>query len=166
MATAWWWSLTRPARTFRRESYEEYKAGRAPTPRTFPPARQIKELVDLLGLGRLEVPGYEADDVIGTLARRAEAQSYPVRILTGDGRTALAIYTGALRWCCRMGGSYDPGCAAGRSYGVRRNGGWIFLEPAWADHLPTTCREPRALGRRPRPSFARSGAPWSGFLLT
>ncbi|RIH83419.1 DNA polymerase I, thermostable [Meiothermus luteus] len=74
-----------PARTFRHESYEEYKAGRAPTPEDFPAQlEQIKELVDLLGLGRLEVPGYEADDVIGTLARRAEAQGYPVRILTGD----------------------------------------------------------------------------------
>ncbi|MCS7057960.1 MAG: DNA polymerase I [Meiothermus sp.] len=74
-----------PARTFRHEAYEEYKAGRASTPEDFPAQlEQIKELVDLLGLGRLEVPGYEADDVIGTLARRAEAQGYPVRILTGD----------------------------------------------------------------------------------
>ena len=74
-----------PAKTFRHDVYEDYKAGRAPTPEDFhPQLERIKELVDLLGLQRLEVSGYEADDVIGTLARKAEQQGYPVRILTGD----------------------------------------------------------------------------------
>jgi DNA polymerase-1 len=73
------------APSFRHEAYEGYKAGRAPTPEDFP--RQlalIKELVDLLGLVRLEVPGYEADDVLATLAKRAEREGYEVRILTAD----------------------------------------------------------------------------------
>ncbi len=74
-----------PTRTFRHDAFEEYKAGRAPTPDDFhPQLEKIKELVDLLGLSRMEVPGYEADDVIGTLAKRAEQEGYPVRILTGD----------------------------------------------------------------------------------
>lgn len=73
------------APSFRHQAYGAYKAGRAPTPEDFP--RQlslIKELVDLLGLVRLEVPGYEADDVLATLARRAEGEGYEVRILTAD----------------------------------------------------------------------------------
>ncbi|WP_117237084.1 DNA polymerase I [Thermus sediminis] len=73
------------APSFRHEAYEGYKAGRAPTPEDFP--RQlalIKELVDLLGLERLEVPGYEADDVLATLAKKAEGEGYEVRILTAD----------------------------------------------------------------------------------
>jgi DNA polymerase-1 len=73
------------APSFRHEAYEAYKAGRAPTPEDFP--RQlalIKELVDLLGLVRLEVPGFEADDVLATLAKRAEKEGYEVRILTAD----------------------------------------------------------------------------------
>jgi len=73
------------APSFRHEAYEGYKAGRAPTPEDFP--RQlalIKELVDLLGLTRLEVPGYEADDVLASLAKKAEREGYEVRILTAD----------------------------------------------------------------------------------
>ena len=73
------------APSFRHEAYEAYKAGRAPTPEDFP--RQlalIKELVDLLGFTRLEVPGYEADDVLATLAKKAEKEGYEVRILTAD----------------------------------------------------------------------------------
>jgi DNA polymerase-1 len=73
------------APSFRHEAYEGYKAGRAPTPEDFP--RQlalIRELVDLLGLVRLEVPGYEADDVLASLAKKAEKEGYEVRILTAD----------------------------------------------------------------------------------
>ena len=73
------------APSFRHEAYEAYKAGRAPTPEDFP--RQlalIKELVDLLGFTRLEVPGYEADDVLATLAKKAEKEGYEVRILPAD----------------------------------------------------------------------------------
>jgi DNA polymerase-1 len=73
------------APSFRHEAYEGYKAGRAPTPEDFP--RQlalIKELVDLLGLVRLEVRGYEADDVLASLAKKAEKEGYEVRILTAD----------------------------------------------------------------------------------
>ena len=73
------------APSFRHEAYKGYKAGRAPTPEDFP--RQlalIKELVDLLGLARLEVPGYEADDVLASLAKKAEKEGYEVRILTAD----------------------------------------------------------------------------------
>ncbi len=73
------------APSFRHEAYAAYKAGRAPTPEDFP--RQlglIKAFVDLLGLPRLEVPGFEADDVLATLAKRAEAQGYEVYLLSGD----------------------------------------------------------------------------------
>jgi DNA polymerase-1 len=74
-----------PTKTFRHDAYEEYKAGRAPTPEDFhSQLEKIKELVDLMGLKRLEVAGYEADDVIGTLAIKGAREGYPVRILTGD----------------------------------------------------------------------------------
>lgn len=73
------------APSFRHEAYEAYKAGRAPAPEDFPrQLSQVKRLVDLLGLSRLEVPGYEADDVLGTLAKEAEREGIEVRILTGD----------------------------------------------------------------------------------
>ncbi len=74
-----------PAPSFRHQAYAEYKAQRAPTPEDFrPQVERIQRAVDLLGLLRLEAPGYEADDVIGTLARRAEAEGMEVRIVTTD----------------------------------------------------------------------------------
>ena len=71
--------------TFRDAWYPEYKAQRAPMP---DPLRQqiepIHEVVRLLGWPVLEVPGIEADDAIGTLARVAAASGHQVLISTGD----------------------------------------------------------------------------------
>ena len=71
--------------TFRDEWYPEYKAQRAPMP---DPLRQqidpIHEVVRLLGWPVLVVPGIEADDAIGTLARVAAAGGHQVLISTGD----------------------------------------------------------------------------------
>ncbi len=72
-------------KTFRDDWYPEYKANRASMPEDL--ARQIApihEVVKLLGWPVLEVPGIEADDVIGTLARAAAARGQRVLISTGD----------------------------------------------------------------------------------
>ncbi len=71
--------------TFRDDWYADYKAHRAPMPE--PLAQQIvpiHEVVRLLGWPVLEVPGIEADDAIGTLARAAAASGHRVVISTGD----------------------------------------------------------------------------------
>lgn len=82
-----------PARTFRKERYEEYKAQRAPTPEDFPlQLNSIKALVDLLGVTRVEEPGLEADDLIGSLATGAAAAGWSVDIVTAD-RDALQLVT-------------------------------------------------------------------------
>ncbi len=74
-----------PVKTFRHEQFDGYKAGRAETPADLPgQIRRLRTLVDLLGVPRLELNGYEADDVIGTIAKRAEGEGFPVRILTSD----------------------------------------------------------------------------------
>ena len=68
-------------RTFRDDWYAEYKAHRAPMPE--PLVQQIApihEAVRLLGWPILEVPGIEADDAIGTLARAAAASGHRVPI--------------------------------------------------------------------------------------
>jgi DNA polymerase-1 len=73
------------AKTFRHDQFEAYKAGRAPTPADFPEQlATIKQLVDLLGLQRLEVSGLEADDLIGTIAVRCAQAGYAVEIVTSD----------------------------------------------------------------------------------
>ena len=71
--------------TFRDAWYPEYKANRSPMPE--PLAQQIApihEAVRLLGWPLLEVPGIEADDAIGTLARAAADRGERVVISTGD----------------------------------------------------------------------------------
>lgn len=71
--------------TFRDEWYPAYKAHRAPMPDALrAQIAPIHEVVQLLGWPVLEVPGIEADDAIGTLARKAEAQGLEVVISTGD----------------------------------------------------------------------------------
>jgi DNA polymerase-1 len=72
-------------KTFRDDWYAEYKANRSPMPEDL--ARQIEpihEVVRLLGWPVLEVPGIEADDAIGTLARVAAATGHKVVVSTGD----------------------------------------------------------------------------------
>ncbi|GIW23914.1 DNA polymerase I [Meiothermus sp.] len=106
-----------PAKTFRHDAFEGYKAGRAPTPEDFhPQLEKIKELVDLMGLRRLEVPGYEADDVIGTLAKKAELEGYPVRILTGD-RDSFQLVSQAVQVMLPDGRLMNPQ-AVQEKYGV------------------------------------------------
>jgi DNA polymerase-1 len=71
--------------TFRHEQYVEYKANRRETPDDFRSQLSlIFEVLDALGIRRLSAPGYEADDVIATLATQAEAQGMDVLIVSGD----------------------------------------------------------------------------------
>lgn len=71
--------------TFRHEAYEQYKAQREETPegiRTAVP--YIKDIIRAYRIPILEVPGYEADDVIGTLARQADARGVDTFMMTPD----------------------------------------------------------------------------------
>jgi len=71
--------------TFRHEMYDQYKANRPPMPLELRhQIEQIHEIVGLLGLPLIQVPGVEADDVIGTLAARATAEKMDCIISTGD----------------------------------------------------------------------------------
>ena len=81
-----------PGRTFRAEEYEEYKAQRPPMPADLPQELGIiKQLVDLLGVTRLERRGTEADDLLATLARRAVAAGRRVEIVTSDRDTLQLV---------------------------------------------------------------------------
>jgi DNA polymerase-1 len=74
-----------PGRTFRDDLFAEYKAHRPPMPDDLrAQVEPLIEAVESLGLPLLRVPGVEADDVIGTLARRAAERGLRVVISTGD----------------------------------------------------------------------------------
>ncbi|MBB6670998.1 DNA polymerase I [Cohnella nanjingensis] len=70
---------------FRHEGYAEYKGGRQKTPpelsEQFP---LLKELLRAFSVPQFELPGYEADDIIGTLTRRAEEQGQTAVVVSGD----------------------------------------------------------------------------------
>ena len=71
--------------TFRHEQWVEYKANRRETPADFRSQLSlIFEVLDALGIQRLSVPGYEADDIIATLTTQAEQAGFDVLIVTGD----------------------------------------------------------------------------------
>ncbi|WP_353932555.1 DNA polymerase I [Okeanomitos corallinicola TIOX110] len=71
--------------TFRHEADDTYKAGRAETPEDFiPDIENLQDLLRALNLPIFTSPGYEADDVLGTLAQKASTAGYGVKILSGD----------------------------------------------------------------------------------
>jgi DNA polymerase I len=77
--------------TFRSEMYAEYKAGRSETPTDFRgQVSLIKEVLEALAIPTVEAEGYEADDVIATLATQGEDEGMDVLIVTGD-RDALQL---------------------------------------------------------------------------
>lgn len=81
--------------TFRHEAYPEYKAQREATPEDIRRAVPvIKDIIRAYRIPILEVPGYEADDVIGTMARRAAAEGYEVRMVTPDKDYAQLVAPG------------------------------------------------------------------------
>ncbi|MBN1776500.1 MAG: DNA polymerase I [Clostridiales bacterium] len=81
------------APTFRHKLYDEYKAGRKPTPEELKPqVPVIREILDAMKVTVCAMEGYEADDLLGTAARLANVQGIHADILTGD-RDALQLVT-------------------------------------------------------------------------
>jgi len=71
--------------TFRHEMYEEYKATRQKMPdEMIDQLPRVKEAVDVLGVKQMELEGYEADDIIGTLALSGAEKGLEVYMVTGD----------------------------------------------------------------------------------
>lgn len=74
-----------PGGTFRHEEYEQYKAQREETPEDIRAAVPIiKDILDAYNIKMLEIPRYEADDVIGTISKLAEKESFEVYMMTSD----------------------------------------------------------------------------------
>ncbi|WP_017587218.1 DNA polymerase I [Nocardiopsis ganjiahuensis] len=85
------WDLSGP--TFRDEEYEDYKGGRSETPPEFPSQVPLtQDLMRLIGVANLSAPGFEADDVIATLAHQGGEAGMEVLIASGD-RDAFQLVT-------------------------------------------------------------------------
>lgn len=81
IAVAW----DKKAPTFRHKAYEGYKAGRRRMPPELAMEMPItKEIMEALNITNLELEGFEADDIIGTLAKRGESEGLEPLVITGD----------------------------------------------------------------------------------
>ncbi len=80
-------------KTFRHKMYDAYKGQRKPFPEEFREQVPVmKDLLKTMGVTCVELPGFEADDIIGTLSKRAEKEGLQVTILSGD-RDLLQLAT-------------------------------------------------------------------------
>lgn len=79
-------------RTFRHEESPSYKANRPPMPEDLAvQMKRVRELVDALGFATAQLEGYEADDLLGTLARQAAEKGIECLIVTGDTDTLQLV---------------------------------------------------------------------------
>lgn len=85
------------APTFRHEMFKEYKGTRKPMPEELREQVPVmKEVLQTMGIRIIEQAGYEADDLLGTIAKRAEAEGIDVSLVSGD-RDLLQIATDRIR---------------------------------------------------------------------
>lgn len=90
-------ALDAPQATFRHRQFEGYKAGRPATPSPLTAQfGRLRDLLDTLAVPTFCCPGFEADDVLATLARVAREQSVTAHIVTGD-RDLLQLARGSVR---------------------------------------------------------------------
>lgn len=83
--------------TFRHEMFKEYKGTRKPMPEELREQVPVmKEVLQAMGIRIIEQAGYEADDLLGTIAKRAEAEGIDVSLVSGD-RDLLQIATDRIR---------------------------------------------------------------------
>lgn len=94
-------------KTFRHQTYADYKGGRKPMPEEF--AMQIpyiKEYLDILNVKRLETDDYEADDLIGTMANKIKSDFDEVLVVSGD-KDLLQLVGGNVKVCLTKKGITD-----------------------------------------------------------
>ena len=85
--------------TFRHEMFTEYKGTRKGMPQELhEQVPVLKELLTAMGIQIMELPGYEADDLLGTVAKRSEEKGMDVLVVSGD-RDLLQIVTDNIRVC-------------------------------------------------------------------
>ncbi|MCP1373163.1 DNA polymerase I [Dyella lutea] len=107
-----------PGKTFRDDMYDQYKANRPPMPDDLrAQVEPMLAIVEALGFPILRVPGVEADDVIGTLARQAEAVGIEVEISTSD-KDMAQLVSPHITLVNTMTNSVMDGAAVKEKFGV------------------------------------------------
>jgi DNA polymerase I len=125
-------------KTFRDELYAQYKANRPPMPEEL--AAQVPpllEVIEALGLPILQVPGVEADDVIGTLAAHASAAGMKTLVSTGD-KDMAQLVDGDVTLVNTMSGTVLDRAGVVEKFGVppERIVDWLALVGDSSDNIP------------------------------
>ncbi|NLB87841.1 MAG: DNA polymerase I, partial [Syntrophomonadaceae bacterium] len=100
-------------KTFRTDIYAEYKANRsAPPDELIGQFQLIRDILKAMNVDYIELDGYEADDLIGTISKRAEQEGFKTLIVTGDGDALQLVSNNTLVMMTRTGITnidlYDP----------------------------------------------------------
>ncbi|MBE9012149.1 DNA polymerase I [Pseudanabaenaceae cyanobacterium LEGE 13415] len=107
--------------TYRHEADETYKAGRPETPEDFmPDLENLQELLKAMNLPIVIAQGYEADDVIGTMARKASQEGFTVRILSGDRDLFQLVDSDDKIKVLYMSTTYGKGAPPPKEFGVEQ----------------------------------------------
>ena len=142
-------------KTFRNEIYSEYKATRSESPNEFSgQVDLVKEVLKALNIVYVEVPGFEADDVIGTLTTQARDAGWEVLICTGD-RDAFQLVSEQRHGALPPQGGLRPrpdDARGGAGALPRHARSATPTSPRWWGRRATTCPASRASAPRPRPS--------------
>ncbi|MDR1525199.1 MAG: DNA polymerase I [Tannerella sp.] len=97
-----------PGPTFRHEAFEAYKAQREETPEDIRKSVPvIREIIEAYNIPILEVPRYEADDVIGTVAKQAEKDGFEVYMMTPDKDYGQLVSEHIFQYRPKFGGDYE-----------------------------------------------------------
>ena len=90
-------ALDAPQATFRHDSFDEYKAGRPATPSALSAQfGRLQQLLEAFAVPAFRCPGFEADDLLATLAKRARDLELPALVVSGD-RDLLQLAHGSVR---------------------------------------------------------------------
>jgi DNA polymerase-1 len=97
-----------PGPTFRHEVFDEYKAQRERTPEVIRASVPfIRNIIEAYNIPILEVPRYEADDVIGTISKQAEKEGFDVYMMTPDKDYGQLVSEHIFQYRPRFGGDYE-----------------------------------------------------------
>ncbi|MEL6320283.1 MAG: DNA polymerase I, partial [Cyanobacteria bacterium J06626_14] len=100
--------------TFRHDADDTYKAGRQEAPEDFlPDLQNLQEILKAFNLSVVTSPGYEADDVIGTLAKQASEANYRVKVLSGDRDLYQLVNDGTGVSVLYLSSAFGPRSSAG-----------------------------------------------------
>jgi len=125
-------------RRYRQAIYADYKAQRPPPPRALvEQLSRCRELAQAAGLPVFDHPGYEADDVIGTLAAELRAKGYRLTLLTGD-KDLLQLLAPGDRWWNPSRQTVLEYSDVERHFGVlpEQIADWLALTGDVADNIP------------------------------